>query len=158
MRTPEQNRRLQLFWEQLKRLAGEQTSLHATVEPPESPDYIEKIAPSMYFMYQIHTKGRAAQIEMHHRDKARNKALYDHLARHQAAINAVFGDPLEWHRRPEQGTSYIGRYWYEVDAINRVENWPRYQREMVEAMIKLEAAMRPYLVEYFGAEYREGTG
>lgn len=156
MRTPDQNERLRSFWEQLGRVAAGHTDLHATVEPPKSTDYKETIAPSMYFMYQIHTKGRAAQLELHHRDKARNKALYDHLAQHRAAIDAAFDDRLEWHHRPEQASSYIGRYWYEDDAINRVNDWPEYQREMVEAMIKLEAAMRPYLQEYFGAEYRQG--
>jgi CheY-like chemotaxis protein len=60
------------------------------------------------------------------------------------AIEAAFGEPLLWQplegKRACRVSALIG-----AGGLRDADRWPRIQEAMVDAMIRFEAALRPYL-------------
>lgn len=75
---------------------------------------------------------------------AENKAIFDHLFRNKEAIEATFGGPLSWER---MDTKRACRIKADVPGGYKSpdEAWEGIQSQVVSAMNRLEAALRPHL-------------
>ena len=74
-----------------------------------------------------------------------NKAEFMRLFGYKTEIEEAFGEPLEWHLLPEQKSSYI-RFTVTGYHLRNIETWDEFLDKLVDAMIRLERALRPYIV------------
>lgn len=132
------------FWESLLALARTRTQLHQNISP-SSKNWIQAgvgISRLSLNYVVLEYEGRV-ELYISTGDAEQNKQIFDALAADRDAINARAGVELSWERRDEQQASKIA--WYLRDGGYRDENWEPVQLAMVNAMIRLEAALRPYL-------------
>lgn len=80
-------------------------------------------------------------------DKEWNKAEFSRLLKHKMEIEENFGESLEWHLLPEQKSSYI-RFTVSGYNLRNREVWVEFQDKMIDAMIRLERAFRPFIQDY----------
>lgn len=74
-----------------------------------------------------------------------NKKIFDQLYEHKQAIEETFGGPLEWQRLEGKRACRI-RYLREGGGYRSPEDkWPEIQDAIIQAMQKLENALRPWL-------------
>ena len=69
---------------------------------------------------------------------------FNHLHKSKQAIEASFGEPLEWEALDGKRACRI-RKTVAVAGWRDEENWPAAQDQMIDAMIRLERALRPHL-------------
>jgi len=100
---------------------------------------------SAAYMYWVRQHDASVQLQFVG-DKAGNKARFDLLHAKKSEIEAAFGGPLEWHRCDDLKKSYLVKSLpggYRDDP----ETWPEVQDSMIEAMTRLEKAVRPHMDE-----------
>ena len=73
-----------------------------------------------------------------------NLKLFNELRRHREAIEASFEGQLEWQELPNSRACRIRKVLAGGYRSNEVE-WPETHEAMVSNMIRLDAAVRPYL-------------
>jgi hypothetical protein len=67
------------------------------------------------------------------------------LYEHKTDIEETFGESLEWQLMPGQKSSYI-RYTISGFNLRNLEIWGELQEKLIDAMIRLERAFRPYII------------
>jgi hypothetical protein len=75
-------------------------------------------------------------------DAAASKRIFDALYARKEVLEQVFGERLEWQRRDNQRASHIVCVVPGGGLQNR-DRWPEIQDEMVDAVVRLERALRP---------------
>ena len=80
-------------------------------------------------------------------DKEWNKAEFSRLLKHKMEIEENFGESLEWHLLPEQKSSYI-RFTVSGYNLRNREVWVEFQDKLIDAMIRLERAFKPFIQGY----------
>jgi hypothetical protein len=85
-----------------------------------------------------------AQVELYidRGESEENKHIFDALFACRADTEAVFGGPLEWQRLDDRRACRI-RYVLESGGLKDRERWPQIQDRMIDAMVRLEKALRP---------------
>lgn len=76
---------------------------------------------------------------------AQNKAIFDAMWAEKAKIEAVFGEPLEWQRLDGKRACRIRKQITLGGYRDEEAQWPAIQDAMVDAMIRLEKALRPHI-------------
>jgi hypothetical protein len=143
----EQHGLRKLFWTGLLNLAGSKTGLHARISPGDASfiaassgirglNFNYNIAKTRNFVELYIDRGAGSIKE--------NKEIFDNLVSHKADIEKWFGGPLEWLRLDSKQACRIcanndGGY------RSNEEDWRVVQNRMVDSMILLEKAIRPYL-------------
>lgn len=133
------------FWEELLSYAKTKTQLHATRKPGQY-HWIGGTTgkAGVYINYVI--RGDDAQVELYIDDHntETNKARFDFFRSHAEEINEKFGGGLVWEELP---TKRACRVKFELQGGWRSDRsqWKTMQQKMVDAMIRLEAAFRPYI-------------
>jgi hypothetical protein len=89
-----------------------------------------------------------AQVELYidlgqGKDESNKRALAA-LRQHQREIEEVFGGPLEWQELPDKRASRIRKI-VEGGWRSPHEDWPATHKAMVDAMIRLDKAVRPFV-------------
>lgn len=59
-------------------------------------------------------------------------------------IARAFGEPLEWQRLDAKRACRV-RYLVNEGGLQDQQHWPKIQDAMIEAMIRLERAMKPQI-------------
>jgi len=102
------------------------------------------------FFYVVGVRRTQVALWISSRDKATNKKIYDSLERNKAKIEAAFGKELTWDRINNAIGSRIS-FWMENGGYSSPENlWPQLQDEMIDAMVRFERALMPYLEQMPG--------
>lgn len=89
----------------------------------------------------------AAKVELYidGGNKRRNKNIYDSINKSKAKIEEDFGSELEWHRLDDKKACRIIKT-LEIGGYREdKEKWIDIQKVMVDAMIRLETALRPHI-------------
>ena len=68
-----------------------------------------------------------------------------HSKKLKRKIEEVFGEPLEWQRLEGQRSCRIGKRFSLGGYRDDEEKWQEIQDAMIDAMIRLEAALRPHI-------------
>ncbi len=76
-----------------------------------------------------------------------NKNIFDQLAAHKDEIEGAFDGPLSWERLEGKRACRI-RYTSEAGGYRSPEDqWPTIQDQIIDAMVRLERALRPYIAK-----------
>jgi hypothetical protein len=76
-----------------------------------------------------------------------NKRIFDELSKNRAAIEGAFGGPLSWERLEGKRACRI-RYSSQAGGYRSPEEqWPTIQDQIIEAMVRLERALKPYIAK-----------
>ncbi len=139
------------FWRELLDLANTKTKLHSNIQRPGHWNWIVAGAgvSGFSFVYFVQRSKRAGVQFLIDRGKGKDretKEAYHRLESHKAGIDATFGEPLTWDYSETRRCQYVV-HWIEGAGLKDVERWLQLQRKMVDAMVRLERAIRPYLDE-----------
>jgi hypothetical protein len=136
------------FWTQLLERAKAKTRLHSTISPGQY-SYISTSAGqrglSLNYVLRKHHAGVELYIDRGDGSSEQNKSIFDRLAAEKAAIEGAYGGPLEWQRLDDKRASRI-RDTFNSGGYLDDASWPGLQEQMIDAMVRLEKALRPHLV------------
>jgi hypothetical protein len=135
------------FWTKLLETARSKTKLHSTISPGKYAWIGTGAGKSgMSFNYVVweHESSVELYIDRGKESEAENKAIFDKLASKKAQIEKAFGASLEWERLDTRRASRIRKTltdggWKDQDK------WPEVAEKTVDAMIRLEGALRPHI-------------
>ena len=148
---PERDKIRYEFWEELLKSAKGKTDLHANISP-QSSSYVSASAGKAGLYYQYDILMHAAKVELYidfgNRYRRKNKRIFDDLFENKTKIEADFGAELEWQRLEDKRACRIMKT-LEKDGGYREDKaeWPKIQDAMINSMIGLEKALRPYIDE-----------
>lgn len=138
----------QKFWEGVVAIARARQTRHANIKPG-SYHWLGASSGSrgLGFNYVITQENGITELYIDRGDLAENKRIFDTLQQSREAIEAAFGGQLIWERLDSKRACRIKGV-VELGGYRSPETeWPTIQTEMVEAMIRLEAALRPELAK-----------
>jgi len=135
------------FWTQLLEKAKRRTNLHQNISPVIY-SWIGTGAGKAGLGYNYVIANSYAGVEIYlDRGKdfpALNKERFDELYKHKDEIEKVFGGKLSWERLDKKRASRIA-FRFEGVGLKDKDQWPYIQDGMIDAMIRLEAAFKPYI-------------
>lgn len=131
------------FWTQLLERSRYKTDLGSSRSPTH--DHWLSLATGrsgINFNYLILKDGAAIDMYIDVGDYERNKAIFDELFRNKEAIEAEFGDELEWRRLDDKRASRIVRVFKDQGSLRERENWDALQDTLIDAMIRFDSTLR----------------
>lgn len=135
---------LKRFWASLLAHAQQRTDLHARISPVAAYYVGASYGRALRLNYCIGHKDLRVELYIDSGDAVRNKELFDALHEHKGTIESAYGGPLSWERLDNKQACRI-----KVDlpglSMMKEEDWPEVCKAMVDAMIKFEAALKPYM-------------
>ena len=133
------------FWTELLEKAGERTKLHADVEPLREKSVSTGAGvEGLSYSYFIEEYEAGVELFVNRGEDRKNELVYNALQATEDAISYNFGSPLDW--RQDEGSS-ARRITYQIPTHGYADDeaWPELQDEMIDAMIRLEKALRPHV-------------
>lgn len=135
------------FWTLLLARAKSKTRLHANISP-NIYGWIGTGAGISGVGFNYGIGQHDAKIELYiDKDKVdgrENKELFDKLFRNKEEIERAFGDNLSWERLDNRRASRIAKHYGNLGYKDE-EQWEALSDAMIDAMIKLEKAISPYI-------------
>lgn len=135
------------FWTRLLEHAKTKTKLHTTISPGR---YMwigtgaGKSGLGFNYVTWEHEAGVELYIDRGKEREAENKAIFDALHAKQKEIERIFGDGLEWDRLDSKRASRI-RKTINLGGWKDPDKWEEIHAALVNAMIQLERALRPFI-------------
>ncbi len=135
------------FWTALLERAKAKTKLHAGISPGQY-NWIGTSAGTQGLNFNYSVRQHDGQVELYidvdKESGAGNTAIFEKLLAHKEQIEQEFGDSLEWEALEGKRACRIkktvaGGGWQDE------EKWPGVHEAMIDAMIRLEKALRPHL-------------
>lgn len=138
------------FWEQLLQKAGEARSdhPHARVSPSKQ-NWLNAGAgkSGVSWAYVVFMDHAQVELYINTQDPEENKRIFDALFQHKEEIEKAFGAPLVWQRLDGKRAARVAYPIYGQGGLRDRERWPELQQAMVEAMFRLEGALKPFLAQ-----------
>lgn len=127
------------FWRQLL----ERAHMH---RKPTIGDWISTGAgkSGLTFTYVILKDRARIELYIDTGDEAENKRIFEALYAHKEAIEAKFGEPLDWQRLEGRRASRIA-YHLPDGGLSDKDRWAEIQEAMIEAMNRFKKALKPYI-------------
>lgn len=135
------------FWKQFLEYAKTKTPLHANISPGKD-NWLGTGAgrAGLMFTYLIYEHESAAELYINRGTSEENKAIFYNLYEHKADIEAKFGEPLEWERLDSRKACRI-RKTLGIGGRLDESKWQEINVATVDAMIRLEKVLKPYIQE-----------
>ena len=135
------------FWQGLLTIARGKTKLHSNISPTEY-HWIGAGSGVGGVSYNYIIRQHAGTVELFfgRKDSTANKKMFDELHSHKAEIDQAFGPGLMWERLDGKLGSKIAHYVEIGGYQDSEEKWESVQEAMVDAMIRLERAVGPFLL------------
>lgn len=137
------------FWEGLLAVAKTKSDVHANRKPTQDGWLAGGIGRAGFNLTYT-TRQHDSQVELwigHGPGQtARNKAAFRALIAQKDFIESAFGAPLDWQELPEGEGSRI-RYVVDGGYKSPQEDWPKIYEDLVNAMVRLDSAMRPRVAQ-----------
>jgi len=137
------------FWTGLLDRAKFTTRLHANISPSRD-NWIAAGSGISGLVFSYVVRQQDSHVELYiDRDKEplENKRIFDQFARSRDTIEAAFGAPLEWERLDTKRACRI-KYEIEIGGYRSDEaRWPEIQTAMIDAMVRLERALKPHIAK-----------
>ncbi|MBE7467632.1 MAG: DUF4268 domain-containing protein [Anaerolineales bacterium] len=133
------------FWKQLLEQAKTRTSLHARVSPSKDNwIYAGAGKSGLAFAYVIRMHDVRVELVIDRGEMETNLRIFDQLFANKEQIEGVFGGPLEWLKAVDRRVCYV-RHGLTEGGLAHQDRWPQIQDAMINAMIRLEQALSPYI-------------
>lgn len=135
------------FWTQLLEYAKTKTQLHGSITPSKY-HWIATGAGKggLSYNYVVFEHETAVELYIDRGKDAdqENKAIFDALLAKKAEVEKVFGEALEWQRLDTKRASRI-RKKLASGGWKDQSKWPDANRATVDAMMRLEKALKPHI-------------
>jgi hypothetical protein len=134
------------FWEGILAAARQHKTRHANIKPGGKP-WLGASAGirGLGLNYTIRREHGVVELYIDRGDSAENKRIFDHLKDREDEIQKVFGGPLTWERLDTKRACRIDHVIARGGYRSPESEWPAIQSDMVDAMTRLEAALKPGL-------------
>lgn len=134
------------FWTGLLECAKSRTMLFAGKAPTAGGGFNISLGRSGLKLGFI-TRGSDshAEIEINFRDPQKSSDIFRHFQHYSQEISDALDGELDWDYSPERRACFIRSYVIGGWKNSQVE-WPLIHENLVDRMIKLEAAVRPYIL------------
>ncbi|MFB6271391.1 MAG: DUF4268 domain-containing protein [Salinibacter sp.] len=138
------------FWSQLLERSREYTQLHANIS---ATNYnwlgTSSGIRGLGFNYSVRQRAAAAELYIDRGKGAdeESRQVFDQLYSHKDEIEERFGESLDWEKLEGKRACRIKKA---ISGGYRDDegDWAQIHESMIQAMIRLEGAMRPYLRKY----------
>lgn len=138
------------FWAQLLKRAKDKSKLHANISPSQH-GWIGagsgKRGLSFNYVILKHEGTVELYIDRGKEAGDESKTIFDSLAASQNAVEKEFGEPLEWQRLEGKRACRIKKVISTGGYRDDQSRWPAIQDAMIDAMIRLERALKPYIAK-----------
>lgn len=134
----ERNRPYYKFWESLLTLAEGRTDLHANISPSTNDSLNVRKGGGTYLSYVINQHNSRVGLYTY------RAGVYDELERHKQEIETSFDGNLQWTPRDEGRMSRIA-FDLTLGGYKDEANWQEIQTAMIDAMIRFEIALSPFI-------------
>lgn len=137
------------FWEGLLGCAKSRSDVHANRKPTQDgwiSGGIGRYGFSLVYTARRHDSQVELWIAHGAGQHAKNKAAFKALEVHKAAIESDFGALLDWQELPE-GEGCRIRSVVDGGYKSPIDQWPAIHAALVDAMVRLEKAMRPRVAQ-----------
>ena len=133
------------FLRQLHERAKTKTPLHANVKVGNHNSFgVSAGKKGLSYGYIVIMDRGNVNLYINNGNLEWNKDEFTRLYEHKMEIEEVFGEELEWYLKPDQKSSYI-RFSVSGYDLRNNEIWTEFQDKLIDAMIRLEKAFRPYI-------------
>jgi hypothetical protein len=141
------------WWTDLIELSKPKSRLHAHITPG---DYswigVSSGFRGLNLNYSVKQDSRTAELYI---DRGKgcedeNKALFDQLETHKSEIEAAYGGPLKWEGLEGKRACRISVSLSDGGYRSPDEQWGRLQDSQIDAMIRLEKALKPFITKLKG--------
>jgi len=136
------------FWAKLLEISKLKTKLHANISPTQH-NWLGTSAGKRGLGFNYALRKNEAQVELYiDRGKERdeeNKSIFEKLFNHKEEIEKSFGNRLEWEKLEGKRACRIRKRIKIGGYRDAEEKWPQIHEAMVNDMIHLEEALRPYI-------------
>jgi len=136
------------FWTQLLNYEKQKTKLHANISPTQH-NWLGTSAGKQGLGLNYSIRKHAAQAELYiDRGKEKgeeNKKIFDQLYRKKDEIEKIFGGKLKWESLEGKRACRIGKEISIGGYRDDEEKWPQIHEAMVDVMIRLSKALKPYI-------------
>ena len=134
------------FWSSLLERAKNKTKLHANISPSQY-SWIGTGAGKAGLSYNYWVRKTDSTVELYI-DKGKdseeeNQKIFDQIFQHRVQIEEIFGDSLEWERLDGKRACRIKKTLAAGGYRSEEDQWPTIHDELIESMIRLEAALSP---------------
>lgn len=134
------------FWQKLLERASGKTALFANVSPGDGSWISAGSGVSgVHYSYVVRQHTSAVQL-LFEGERSVNKARYDWLLILREELEQSYGGQLEWRRGENLRKSDLSQE-FEGGWRDDSDQWPAVQDQMIESMVRLEKAVRPYVDE-----------
>jgi len=100
---------------------------------------------NLYLGCNILLDSSRVQIDIDSEDHDWNKNFFKNLEQYKSRIHESFGSPLIWSFIEDRRAQRICKVTTDI-GLNSDEKWDEIQEEMIDKLIKLESALRPYII------------
>jgi hypothetical protein len=135
------------FWTALLETARSKTRLHANVSPSHNswiPASAGRTGLAYVYVAWQHQAGVELYIDRGKDAESENRAVFELFMASKEDIEAKLGGPLEWQPLEGKRSCRIRKTTGLVGNRDE-EKWPEIHQAMIDAMIHLEEAFRPYI-------------
>ena len=135
------------FWKSLLERSKQKTNLHGNISPGTA-NWIGAGSGVRGLGFNYAVTYKFGQTELYiDRGKdcdEENKRSFDELQSHKAEIEKDFGDKLRWERLDDRRASRISKR-IDYAGLGDQEKWPKLQDDMIDAMVRLEKALKKHI-------------
>ena len=140
------------FWTQLLDMSKQKTKLHANISPTQH-NWLGTSSGKRGLGFNYGLRKNEAQVELYiDRGKEReeeNKEIFEKLFIYKEEIEKSFGNQLEWERLEGKRACRIRKRINIGGYRDEEEKWPQIHEAMINDMIRLEEALRPYIQKLY---------
>jgi hypothetical protein len=138
------------FWTTLLERAKAKTDLHAGVSPNDGGWVSTGAGKSgLGYFYWITQHGSRVELRINRGKAAKqeNKVIFDSLKAKQKEVERLFGKGLLWEPLEDKQACWIGKPFEDGGYRDDQAKWPEIQDAMIDAMVRLEKALHPFIAE-----------
>ena len=134
------------FWTSLLERAGSRTKLHPTISPSTDTWISMSTGRSgVHLVYTVRKDDAGVHLYLEGPDAELNRALFEQLLARRTEIEEAFESSLDWESVEGRKKCSIGIRLPRGGYRSPSDEIPMIQDDMIETMIRLEAALRPHL-------------
>lgn len=134
------------FWTELLNLSKNKTQLFASVSSSTRNSISTGAGiSSIKYSFIIRQNDAAVKFTMGKKQEQHNREAFKYLMKHRQVIENAFGAPLKWTSHDDLKKSFIQHTLSIGGNRNERSEWPAIQEEMIDAMVRLEAAISPHM-------------